>query len=163
MVQSPGERPACCGGGCGAGKPGRGCSGAERWAAGLRGRGACAGRLGWAWSGRTVWRAPGAQCGAGGCGAACAWQVLPVTCSGCSGTPPRDWGCWSLFCPCGKVLCRAPQGQEEIAEGTLEMPAGRITLHPGPGTHREAESPGRNRICAAVELRELLRAGRQSC
>ena len=30
-------------------------------------------------------------------------------------------GCWSLFCPCGKVLFRASQGQEEIAEGTLDL------------------------------------------
>ena len=34
------------------------------------------------------------------------------------------------------------QGQEEIAEGTLEIPVGRATFHPGPGPYREAESPG---------------------
>ena len=112
-----------------------GLSGAEAGAAGL---GAAAGVMD-AQSGRGPGGALGAERGAAG--------VLPARGRCCHppwmfGAPSRDCGCWSLFCPCGKVLFRASQGQEEIAEGTLEMPAGRITLHPGPGTHREAESPG---------------------
>lgn len=128
---------------------GRGSSGAEE----MGGRAAGPPRVCWAPSRvRRVWRCLRVVWARSVARAArrvpaCAWQVLLVTRLDVRDSP-RDWGCWSLFCPCGKVLCRASQGQEEIAEGTLEMPAGRIALHPGPGTHREAESRDGNPICA---------------
>lgn len=59
-----------------------------------------------------------------------------------SGDSATGLGALEPLLPIWEGAVQGVQGQEEIAEGTLEMPVGRATFHPGAGTHREAESPG---------------------